>query len=126
MPCRSQLTLPVLVGKLCFFSAIMRYIQRYALFFFYSFPESMSNHVCMHVFIIWQTQCSDWFFLGQDFAVRTVDEEDEHFDVETKTGITECHVIDNLPRSVLPPYFARSVLPGPRANIPQYGPSKLG
>jgi len=50
----------------------------------------------------------------------------ETFDVETKTGITECHVIDNLPRSVLPPYFARSVLPGPRANIPQYGPSKLG
>ena len=26
------------------------------------------------IFIIWQTQslCSDWFFLGQDFAVRTV------------------------------------------------------
>jgi len=28
----------------------------------------------IYIFIIWQTQslCSDWFFLGQDFAVRTV------------------------------------------------------
>jgi len=31
---------------------------------------------------------------------------------------TECHIINN--------HFARSVLPRPRANIPQYGPSKLG
>ena len=51
-----------------------------------------------------------------------MDEEDEHspsefyypedletFDVETETDITECHIIDN---------FARSVLPRPRTNIP--------
>ena len=49
-----------------------------------------------------------------------MDEEDEHspsefyypedletFDVETETGITECQIINN---------FARSVLPRPRAN----------
>ena len=51
-----------------------------------------------------------------------MDKEDEHspsefycaedletFDVETETDTTECHIIDN---------FARSVLPRPRANIP--------
>ena len=77
-----------------------------------------------------------------------MDEEDEHspsefhypedletFDLETETGITECHIINNLltefaravlgnigPRSLkYGPRFARSVLPRPRANIPQYG-----
>ena len=78
-----------------------------------------------------------------------MDEEDEHspsefyypedlesFDVETETGITECHIINNLltelARAVLGnigprwwqqgPSEARSVLPRPQANIPQYGP----
>ena len=78
-----------------------------------------------------------------------MDEDDEHspsefyypedletFDVETETGITECHIINNLltelARAVLGnigprswqygPCFARSLLPHPRANIPQYGP----
>ena len=38
----------------------------------------------------------------------------ETFDVETETGITECHIINNL--------FTRPVLPRPWVNIPQYGP----
>jgi len=77
-----------------------------------------------------------------------MNEEDEHspstvyypedletFDVETETGITECHIINNLltelaravkgnigPRSWQYEPSARSVLPQPRANIPQYCP----
>ena len=77
-----------------------------------------------------------------------MDEEDEHspsvfyypedletFDEETETGITECHIINYLltdlaravPGNIGPrsfsygPRCARSVLPRPRANIPQYG-----
>ena len=57
----------------------------------------------------------------------------ETFDIETETGITDCHIINNLltelagavlgnigPRSLqYGPCFARSVLPRPRPNIPQ-------
>ena len=45
------------------------------------------------------------------------------FDVETETGITECYIINNLLTEL-----ARAVLVniGPKANIPQHGPSKLG
>ena len=54
----------------------------------------------------------------------------ETFDVETETGITECHIIKNLlselARAAMgnigPQSFARSVQPPPRANIPQHGP----
>ena len=60
----------------------------------------------------------------------------ETFDVETETGITECHIINNLltelarvvlgnigPRSWQYGHrFARFVLPRPRANISQDGP----
>ena len=78
-----------------------------------------------------------------------MDEEDEHsprefyypedletFDVETETGITEYHIINNslteLARAVLGkigpqswqyrPRFTWSVLPQPWASIPQWGP----
>ena len=60
----------------------------------------------------------------------------ETFDVETETGITECHIINNLqtelawavlgnigPRSLQQgPSEARSVLPRPQADIPQHKP----
>ena len=127
--------------------------------------------------VLGKSLCPDWFFLGQDFAVRTVSkfkicnqnsektvklpEEAkkieifptfqrwmkktnilqasfiilETFDVETETGITECHIINlltELARAVLGnigprswqqrPSEARSVVPRPQANIPQYSP----
>ena len=81
-----------------------------------------------------------------------MDEEDEHspsefyypedletFDVETETGITECHIIKNflseVPRAVLGNIgprscqyglrFARSVLPRTRAKKSPVRPSRL-
>ena len=48
------------------------------------------------------------------------------FDVETETGIPECHIttylLPELARAVLGNIGPRSVLPRPRTNIPQYGP----
>ena len=60
----------------------------------------------------------------------------ETFNVQTETGIIECHIINNLlaelARAVLGnigprswqyrPSEARSVLPQPQADIPQYSP----
>ena len=57
--------------------------------------------------IIWQgkSERSDWFFLGQDFAIRTVS-------VET---VISCVFLFR-------PRRTWSVLPQPRANITQYSP----
>ena len=74
--------------------------------------------------------CPSEFYLPEDL---------ETFDVETETGITECHIINNLlielARAVLGnidarswqygPSEARSVLPRPRINISQYGPINI-
>jgi len=96
--------------------------------------------------IIWhgKSERSDWFFLGRDFAIRTVS---VVFFVSVcvfrfrkppnlKQALPGCHIINDLltelarailgnigPRSFLyGPRCAWSVLPRPRANIPQYGP----
>ena len=63
-----------------------------------------------------------------------MDKEDEHspsvfcypedletFDAESETSITECHIINNL-LTELAGEYQPSVVPRPRANIPQYGP----
>ena len=36
--------------------------------------ETIHKHIAIMNIIIWQgeSECSDWFFLGQDFAIRTV------------------------------------------------------
>ena len=96
--------------------------------------------------IIWQgkSERSDWFFLGRDFAIRTVSVETVLSCVffcfrkpaNSKQVWCGCHIINYLltklaravlgnigPRSFLyGPRCARSVLPQPRANIPQCGP----
>ena len=86
----------------------------------------------MKFFRNFKTGCFETNFLDASFIILKT----ETFDVETGTGITGCHIVNNLltelARAVLGNIgprswhyghlFARFVLPRPRANVSQYGP----
>ena len=62
--CQRQLTLPVLVVKLCFFSSMMRYIQRYALFFFIVF-QSQCQTIYAYACIYYMANPVLWLVLSR-------------------------------------------------------------
>ena len=99
-------------------------------------PQTMKMRMKMIImliinFIIWQSKSerSDWLFLGRDFAIRTVSVETVISCVffvsiagKFKTSMTRMPYNKLLTNLASSSRCARSVLPRPRANIPQYGP----